>query len=126
MTIASLLLGTAAFELLFIFTKVIFLHYLNMDSVVIVVAYFVAIVIVTVAVVRRMGVLNYVEAFFLCLLWILVTLALDFLITATLISRDFFSLWNYWLSYLVFVIALILFHKKLHLQVRRAAAEKAK
>jgi hypothetical protein len=120
MTIASLLLGTIISQILFVLTKVFFIGSLNMDNLVVVVLFYTALVLETIVVVRRMGVLNYIEAFFLAFVWLFTLLVVDFIVTSNWIGRDIYTTLNYWLTYLVIILALLIFHKKLHVQVRKS------
>lgn len=124
MTIASLLLGTLVSQILFIATKVIFIHYLNLDNWLVYIAFYVALAIETIAVSRRMGTLNYIESFFLAFVWLFTLLIADFIVTATLIGRDMYTTTAYWLSYAVIIGALLVFHKKMHIEVRKENASK--
>ncbi len=120
MTIASLLIGTIVSEILFVLTKVVFIHYLNIDNIMVKIAYFLALIIITIAVVRRMGVLNYLESFLIVIVWFVTMVLVDMAITSFLIGRDMYSHLYFYLSYLVVLLSIIFFHKALHVQVRKA------
>lgn len=123
MTIASLLLGTIISQVLFVITKVVFLNQLNIDNLGVHIAFQVLLAVITIAVVRRMGTLNYIESFFLTAVWFFTLLIVDFVVTATLIGRDMYTTWPYWISYLVILLSIILFHKKMHVEVRKQNAK---
>lgn len=123
MTIGKLVVGTIVSEILFIFTKVIFINYLNIDNFIVKLLYFVALIVVATAVIRRMGVINYIECFFTAIVWLFFMLLADLAITATLIGRDMYTHVYFWLSYLVPPLAIIFFHKALHVEVRRGNAK---
>lgn len=120
MTIASLLIGTFASQVLFVLIKIFFIGSLDMDNGLIMAAYYTALVLVTIAVVRRMGILNYVESIFLVGVWFFTILIVDYVITASFIGWDIYKIWTYWLSILVILLSVMIFHKALHVQVRRA------
>ena len=120
MTIASLLIGTFASQVLFVLIKIFFIGSLDMDNGLIMAAYYAALVLVTIAVVRRMGILNYVESIFLVGVWFFTILIVDYVITASFIGWDIYKIWTYWLSLLVILLSVMIFHKALHVQVRRA------
>jgi hypothetical protein len=124
MTIPSLLLGTFIAQVLFVITKVFFINSLNMDAWAIMVAFFVLLIVETIAVVRRMGTLNYVESFFLSGVWLITLLIVDYIITSRLIDEEIYTSMYYWMTYLVIILSVIFFHKKLHVQVRKANANK--
>ena len=120
MTIAGLVLGTLISELLFIATKVLFFHYLNIDNEFVKITFFVIIIIETIVVVRRLGIINYLESFLLMIVWFIAMMIADIAITATLIGRDFYGHLYYWLGNLFVLLAILFFHKALHVEVRRA------
>ena len=124
MTIPSLLIGTFIAQVLFVITKVFFINTLNMDSWAIMVAFFVLLIVETIAVVRRMGTLNYIESFFLVGVWLITILIVDYAVTSRLIDDDLYTTLYYWMTYLAIILSLIIFHKKLHVQVRKANANK--
>ncbi len=124
MTIASLIFGTLIGQILFVITKVFFFNYLNIDLLPVKIAYFLALIIISIAVVRRMGILNYLESVFLAVVWAVALLITDFVITASLIGGDMFTDFYYWISNLAIVLSVIVFHKALHVQVRKANVNK--
>lgn len=124
MTIASLLIGTIIGQLLFVATKVIFIHYLVIDLLMVKIAFFVAIILITIAVVRRMGTLNYLESILLCVVWLVVTILVDMAITSFLIGRDMYGHWYYYLSIVAILVSVMVFHKSLHVEVRKANVKK--
>ena len=90
-----------------------------MDNWIIVAILFAALVIETIAVVRRMGTLNYFESIFLVVVWFIVSLLVDLVITTMLTGRDVYTTLYFWLTYLVILLAVFLFHKKLHIEARK-------
>ena len=124
MTIAALFLGTIISEILFVATKVLFIGYLNMDNFIIKVVYFVVLTLITIAIVRRMGVIQYLECFFLAIVWLIVMVIVDLLITSSFIGWDMYKHIYFYFSYLVVVLAIIFFHKALHVEVRKSNTKK--
>jgi hypothetical protein len=120
MTIASLLLGTIASQILFVLVKVFFIGSLDLENIVVKGIYYFALVIITIAVVRRMGILNYVESFFLCAVWLITSLFVDYVVTAHFVGWDIYKTWLYWITLLVIILSVLFFHKALHVQVRKA------
>lgn len=123
MTIASLLLGTIAGQILFVLTKIFFINSLNMESWTVTILYYLALTIITIAVSRRMGTLNYFEDIFLIVVWLIVSLIVDFVITTSVTGKDVYTTSYFWISYLVISVSLLLFHKKVHVEVRKANAQ---
>lgn len=119
MTIAALLVGTIVAHILFVVTKVFFINSLNMESWGIISAMYIVLAIITIAVSRRMGTLNYFEGIFLSLVWLGVSLLTDLVITTSLTGRDVYGTIYFWLTYLVISIVVFVFHKKLHVEARK-------
>ena len=123
MNIASLVIGTIVSEVLFVLTKVIFINYLDIDNLVVKILFFVVLIMITTAVIRRMGVINYLECFFTAIVWLIIMILVDMAITSALIGREMYHHVYFWLSYLAVVLSVILFHKALHVEVRRGNAK---
>jgi hypothetical protein len=121
MTITSLVLGSLAAQVLFLLTKIVFFGYLNNASGIVVAVFFVLLVVETTAVVRRMGILNYFESIFLVIVWLVMMLLVDAVIVGTAIGWDMFGTWTYWLSNLTVLLAIMLFHKKMHIIARQGS-----
>ncbi|HMQ02017.1 MAG TPA: hypothetical protein PKD79_03045, partial [Candidatus Doudnabacteria bacterium] len=64
--------------------------------------------------------INYFEAIFAIILRLILSLISDFVITSSLIGRAVFADSNFWWSYLVVVLAMLIFHKKQHVEIRNA------
>lgn len=120
MTIFSLLAGTVASQILFVITKLLFIDYLNFDNDIIFWLFFVFIVLETIAVVRRMGILNLFESLFISGLWLVISLLVDLVITTSILGRDVYTHLYFWLVYLVIGLAIMVFHKKAHVEARKA------
>ena len=126
MTIAKFLTGVFASQILFIITKIIFINYLNIDSYFFIAVMWIVLSAITIAIVRRMGVLNYFESFFIAVVWTVFSLVLDLLITTAVTGRDVYRTYYFWLSYLLVILVIIIFHKKAHVQMRRMMREKSR
>jgi hypothetical protein len=74
--------------------------------------------VVAAAMVRRLGVINYLEAFFLVLVWTLGNLFGDLLITAAFVGYGMLAHMEYWGGVIAMALAIVLFHKKRHIHVR--------
>lgn len=125
MTIARMLLGIIGSQALFVITKVIFITVFNVDNAFIRYGMWVAIALIAIAVVRRMGVLNYLENIFLIVVWLITSLVVDFVITTFITGRDVYKTWYFWIAYVVMALAMFLFHKKSHVELRKMMAEQA-
>lgn len=121
MTIASLLIGTFTSQVILVLLKVFFFRSLDLGNNLVIALFYFAFVIVTIAIVRRLGILNYIESIFLSAVWLITSLLVDVVITATVVGYDMYQTWTYWLSLLVMIIVIISLHKKQHVQVRKAS-----
>jgi hypothetical protein len=70
------------------------------------------------ALVRRLGIINYLESFFTMLVWILSGAFFDLLITAAIAGLGIFFQPAYWGGFISMSLAIFLFHKKRHIHVR--------
>lgn len=120
MNIKSLLVGTIVGQIFFVITKVIFINYLNFDNTIIFWLFFVLLTVETIAIVRRMGILNLFESIFLAAIWLIVSLLTDLVVTANLIGYDIYKHIYFWATYLVIILALFIFHKKAHIEARKS------
>jgi hypothetical protein len=77
---------------------------------------------VTAAIVRRLGIMNYLEAIFLIIVWTLSALPVDLVFTASYTGLSIFSDYPYWVGLLFMDLAIFIFHKKRHVQIRREHA----
>jgi len=78
--------------------------------------------IVAIAIVRRLGVMNFLEAIFVLIFWFLMDLFLDLVITAIFTGISIFREWQLWFGYLILVLVVFAFHKKRHIQIRKEHA----
>lgn len=80
--------------------------------------YFFLIAVVAAAMVRRFGIINYLEGLFVMIFWFLVDACLDLLITAFILGLGMFLKWQLWVGYFVMMLVVLAFHKKRHVQIR--------
>ena len=60
-----------------------------------------------VAVIRRGGIINYLEASFVAIVWFVASLIFDFFITASLLPRlGMFKQWYIWAGYIVVMLVI--------------------
>ena len=74
---------------------------------------------VSVIFVRRFGIISYFECIFLLIMWVVVDLFLDLLITSSYTGLGIFKVSEYWFGYLAMILAVMIFHKKRHIAVRK-------
>ncbi len=70
------------------------------------------------AFVRRMGVMNFLESFFLFFIWFVFGLLLDLLITSGYTGLEMFKRSEYWVGYLVLGVTIFITHRKRHIHRR--------
>ncbi len=120
MTPAQLILKTLFMQVFLIIIKVIFFGFLNVTLLPILIIYYLLLAAAAIALIRRFGPINYFEAFLAMILWVIISLVSDLIITSSIIGREVYSDWHFWLSYGVVLLAMLIFHKKQHVEVRKA------
>lgn len=120
MTPAQLILKTLFMQVFLVIIKAIFFGFLNIELLSVLIIYYLLLAAAAIALIRRFGPINYFEAFLAMALWLVLSLASDFLITSTIIGREVFADSHFWWSYLVVLLAMLIFHKKQHVEVRKA------
>jgi hypothetical protein len=86
------------------------------------IVFWIIVAIVTAALIRRLGVMHYIECFFVSGVWVFTTLLADLFITSQVTSYNIFSKVSYWVSFFVIAFSAFLFHKKRHVQIRKEQA----
>lgn len=109
--------------LLLLAVKLVFFKIFSLSGGFIEYVYWAVLAIVGVALVRRLGVLNYLEAAFVAVVWFLFSLLFDFLVTRRFLGTGMFSLWQLWAGYLILMLAIFSFHKKRHVEIRKEQAK---
>lgn len=72
----------------------------------------------SVALVRRLGVITYLESFIVMGFWLIFLLIIDGVLVGYLVGYHMFATIPFWLSYLVVLLSIFLFHKKRHIAKR--------
>jgi hypothetical protein len=120
MTPGQLLTKTVIMQVILVVIKIIFFGFLNIELVPILIIYYLLLAASSIALVRRFGPINYFEAFFAMGLWLVLSLLTDYFITSAVTGKDVFRDPHFWLSYVVVLLAMLIFHKKQHVAVRKA------
>ena len=84
--------------------------------------FFFLVIVIAAALVRRLGVLNFLEAIMILVLWFVLDALLDLLITAFVLGIVMFSWWQLWVGYALMMATIFFFHKKRHVHIRREQA----
>ena len=74
--------------------------------------------VASVAIVRRLGVINYLEAIFTAVVWTLAGLFVDLIITTNYTGLTIFLSVKYWIGFGVMAVGMFMFHKKRHVHIR--------
>ena len=123
LTLGQLVSKTIILYAILVITKVVFFTYLNIDLWPILILFYVVVAATAIAVVRRFGDINYFESFLILLVWIVVGLLVDVIITSKLVGDGFFTNKHEWLSYIAVIAAVLVFDRKEHVATRKAAAK---
>ncbi len=102
--------------------KIFYIQIFNDQSQFIQFGFWFFIILITIACVRRVGVINFLESFLICGFWFVIALFFDFMITSQIAGFDMFKRLDIWLGYVIMVLSIFLFHKKRHIQIRREHA----
>jgi hypothetical protein len=112
--------------LIFTILKVWFFHYEIFSNYGIQqAAFWVLSAIIAIALVRRLGIISYLEAMFVMAVWSLSGMLIDLLITSAAAGLGIFYQTAYWFGFVAMDAAIFVFHKKRHLHVRHLLHEKA-
>jgi hypothetical protein len=122
MHLRRLLFYTALALGLITLTKVFFVVALDSSNIYLTYVMWFLVAVWSTAFTRRLGILNYVESIFVAALWTIGSLVLDYLIVVTLVGPDVYRHLLLWISYLIIILVVFLFHKKRHVEIRRQKA----
>ena len=77
------------------------------------------------AFVRRMGVINYLEAIFIAITWTLLDMFFDLIITSLYVKGGvgIFAQTSLWIGYFILALTVFLVHKKRHIAIRKGEYE---
>lgn len=117
MTIAGLVLSTIGSTIIFGLFKFVFFAFFDNPTWAVTAGFWLGLVIVATAIVRRLGIINYAEAILLTVVWLLFGLLLDGLLVSRALGGGLLKSWLYWLSHLVIMLSVLLFHKKVHTKI---------
>jgi hypothetical protein len=81
--------------------------------------YWVLVGVITAAMVRRLGIMNFLESVFIIFVWVLGDLFSDLVITSAYTGVGIFTGWTLWTGCIVQVVTIFFFHKKRHIVIRQ-------
>jgi hypothetical protein len=122
MTIKKIFLFLFLQLIILLAVKLVFFKVFNVTSDGAEYFYWVVLAIVGVALVRRLAVINYLEAAFVALLWFLFNVFFDLIVTARFLGIGMFGKWQLWVGYLVLILSIFFFHRKRHVEIRKEQA----
>ncbi len=101
--------------------QVVFGSYLNIQDQSTQLLFFSVIAVFAVIVIRRGGVLNYIEAMVVAGGWCLFLFYLDFIIVSSkyFLTLSMFKQLYIWIGYVVMMLGVFIFHKKRHVHIRK-------
>ena len=102
--------------------KAIFLRVFSLDTAVMQVLYCLLVLVIAIACVRRVGVINYLEAMMIAAVWTIFLLLADFIVLQLVLGSEIFRHGILWLGYFIAAMGIFLFHKKRHVHIRRQQA----
>ena len=81
--------------------------------------FWISTIFLAVILVRKLGVINYFEGVFIAILWFVVALISDLIVLTNFVGYGMYSKWQFWAGYLLMALAVFLFHKKRHVEIRK-------
>ena len=122
MSVGKITILGIVFWLSLLLLKYGLLQNLGLDSTWEIWVYYILIIIFARVISRRVGVINFLEAIFVSLVWMLIILLLDTFIAKKLLDPQIFTLKHYWFSFLALFVGVFFLHKKRHIQIRKEQA----
>lgn len=104
--------------------KLFFYRFLNTESVTILLVIYVLLMVFTVASVRRVGIINYLESVVVIIFWLSFGLIFDIFAIGLGYGLEPYTHITFWLMYPLLLLTIFLFHKKRHVDIRRGGEGK--
>lgn len=104
--------------------KILFFGFLDPLNIVVQYLYWFLTFVVVVACSRRLGFINYLEAVVVLVIWLVIALFFDLLIASQFLGLVLFKNFYILFGYLIMALAIFMFHKKRHVQIRRQQSGK--
>lgn len=119
MTIRSFFFITLLQWIFFTILKVYFLKYSLFGNVGLQILVFWGLVMVlSAAMVRRLGIINFFESVFIILVWVVGGMLVDLIVTSVYTTTQIFRNFPLWTAYGLEAFAIFAFHKKRHIIIR--------
>ena len=120
MTVSKLIILTAIAIGLITLLKFVFVTLFDIGNLYITYFLWFLIAAITVACCRRLGVLNYLEALTVLIIWIFLAMFIDAMFLTSVTGFDAYRHLYLWVSYIVIGVTVFAAHKKRHVEIRRA------
>ncbi len=124
MTAAKLIGYGLALGLISALSKLVFYRFLNFESIFIILILYVFIILCTIAFVRRLGVINYLESFIIMVSWFILSIPLDLVFVGLFLGTEPYQTFSLWLVYPTIMLTVFLSHKKRHIDIRKGGEGK--
>jgi len=99
--------------------QAVFLNNFNLDAASAKIIFALAVLVITLACCRRLGVINFLEGAMVAIVWTLGLLLANWIILKHVLNLAVFSHFILWVGYLVVALTIFFGHKKRHIQVRK-------
>lgn len=97
---------------------------LNIESVFIIIFIYLFILLGGIAMVRRIGIINYLESIIIIIVWLIFSLILDVFTFGFSYNLDVYTKPSFYGTYLIIITAVFFFHKKRHIDIRKGGSGK--
>lgn len=124
MTSGKLIGYGIALSLILTTLKLIFYRFLNTESIIILLVVYLLLMVLTIASVRRVGIINYLESIVVIVFWLGFGLIFDIFAIGLGYGLEPYTHITFWLMYPLLVLTIFLFHKKRHVDIRRGGEGK--
>ena len=104
--------------------KLFFYRFLNTESVIILIVIYLLLMVLTIASVRRVGIINYLESVVVIIFWLSFGLIFDIFAIGFGYGLEPYTHITFWLMYPLLLLTIFLFHKKRHVDIRRGGEGK--
>ena len=104
--------------------KLFFYRFLNTESVIILIVIYLLLMVLTIASVRRVGIINYLESIVVMVFWLGFGLIFDLFAIGLGYGLEPYTHITFWLMYPLLLLTIFLFHKKRHVDIRRGGEGK--
>ncbi len=124
MTSGKLIGYGIALTLILTTVKLVFYRFLNADSLIILLVVYLFQIVLTTALVRRLGIINYLESLVVIVFWLLFSLFYDIVAIGMGYGLEPYTQLRFWLMYPIMALSIFLFHKKRHVDIRKGGEGK--